>query len=218
MKNFLLNFLDYIYKKPCYFCKSAKSGVKMCDKCFDEMELKQTVCNKIINGCNIYIAGVYEKNLQKLIRGLKYHKQKDLAYYQAKFMCEFFKQLDISKKQFEIIPVPLYKTRRKKRGYNHMELVAIEFSKLSGFDYNFNLIERIKDTKPQYNLKTAQRKENLKNAFKINLNAYNNLPILLIDDITTTGTTFEQIILEFQKSNIYDITCFATTGVNCDFN
>ena len=60
--------------------------------------------------------------MQKLIRGVKYHNQKELAYFQAKFMAEYFKSLKLNK-NFTVVPVPLYKQRKKERGYNHMELL-----------------------------------------------------------------------------------------------
>jgi len=53
--------------------------------------------------------------------------------------------------------------------------------------------------------------ENLSCAFKINRDAMTNERILLIDDICTTGATFENIIAELKKNNINDIVCFATT-------
>ena len=118
----------------------------MCPECFDNLELSDLQPNRIIDGVNVFVCGVYEKNLQKLIRGLKYHKQKELAFYLAKFMYQYFSELGYEK-TFQVIPVPLHKNRIKKRKYNHMELVALEFSKLSGYDVNFELIKRIKDTK-----------------------------------------------------------------------
>jgi ComF family protein len=114
---------------------------------------------------------------------------------------------------FEIVPVPIFPKRKKKRKYNHMELVALEFSKLSGFEVNFELIKRIKDTKPQYNLNKAQRMLNLSKAFQVNPEKYNNKKILLIDDICTTGSTFEEMIRNLKEYGIDDITCFATTSV-----
>ena len=66
----------------------------MCEKCFNALEYSNFQPNRIINGVNIYCAGLYTKELQKLIRGLKYHKQKDLAYYQAKFMYEYFSKIE----------------------------------------------------------------------------------------------------------------------------
>lgn len=216
MKTFLVNLLDWIYKKKCYFCGSSKDCIKMCSNCFDEMEYLSVETNREILGCKVYCAGIYEQNLQKLIRGLKYHNQKDLAYFQAKFMFDYWQQLLNKYDDYQIVPVPLYKIREKKRKYNHMILVAEEFSKLSSYEINLELIKRIKDTKPQYRLNKLQRMDNLSNAFIVNKAALKSGKILLIDDICTTGSTFESIILELQKNGINDIVCFATTtpGIN----
>lgn len=212
MKNHLLNLLDWIYKKKCYFCGSSAESIKMCLECFDEMEyLPVGSSRRIFEIFNVYCCGAYEKNLQKLIRGLKYHKQRDLAFFQAKFMHDYWQQILNKEDFYHVVPIPLYKTREKQRKYNHMALVAEEFCKLTGYELNLNLVKRIKDTKPQYRLNKAQRMENLTNAFAIDKTAYNKQKILLIDDICTTGSTFESIITELQNNGINDIVCLATT-------
>lgn len=207
----MTNLLDWIYKKKCYFCGSSKESLNMCSSCFDEIEYLPIEANRQIAGINVYCAGIYENNLQKLIRGLKYHRQKDLAHYQAKIMYNYWKLLPDKKSDYQVVPIPLFKTREKNRKYNHMALVAEEFSKLSGYKTNLELVKRVKDTKPQYKLNRNQRMENLANAFIINKDKLLSGRILLIDDICTTGSTFESIIIELQKNGITDIVCFATS-------
>ena len=211
MKDFFVSLLDWIYKKKCYFCRSSKESVKMCSKCYDELEFLPVGANRRYFNYDIFCAGVYDKNLQKMIRGLKYHGQTDLAYYQAKFMWEYWQKLGITD-EFQIVPVPIYDKRKKQRKYNHMELVALEFAKLSGYEVNFEIIKRIKDTKPQYKLNKAQRVINLSNAFQVfPEKLISNKKLMIIDDICTTGSTFEEMIKTLNKANIQDIICFATT-------
>lgn len=211
MKSFLLDLLDWIYKKKCYFCKSSKESVKMCSDCFDELEFLPVQVNRKFKGVNIYCAGVYSKNLQKLIRGLKYHGQRELAYYLAKFMYEYWERLDLGD-DFQIVPVPIFPKREKKRKYNHMDLVAGELAKLGNFVVNTDIIKRTKDTKPQYKLNKSQRMENLSNAFSVDKSKLiEGKKLLIIDDICTTGSTFEEMIKEFNNAGIYDIVCFAAT-------
>lgn len=213
MKKIFDSFLNLIYRKKCYFCGNSKYSVKMCPVCYDKLEFKDVDANRIIDGVDIFTAGNYTKELQKLIRGLKYHKQIDLAYFQAKFMYDYFKKIEVLKdKDFQIIAVPLHKNRIKKRKYNHMELVCLEFARLCGFECNFDLVKRIKDTKPQYKLSRNQRLENLDKAFEVNKDFYNDKPLLLMDDICTTGATFEEIIKELKANGINDIVCFATSS------
>ena len=211
MKSFIEFLLDLIYRKKCYFCGKSKHSIKMCPDCYDKLEFSNFVTNRIINGVNIYCAGTYTKELQKLIRGLKYHKQKELACWQAKFMYDYFLHIDsLQNRDFEIVAVPLHPNRIRKRKYNHMELVCEEFAKLGGFECNFQLIKRIKDTKPQYNLNRKERMKNLAEAFLTDKNVYKNKPVLIMDDICTTGSTFEEMINSLKSTGINDITCFAT--------
>mgnify|MGYP001805961541 CR=1 FL=1 len=210
-KNFLNVLLDWIYKKKCYFCGSSKEALRMCSNCNEAMEYLPIAVNRCILGVDVYCSGVYDANLQKLIRGLKYHRQRDLAYFQAKFMYDYWMECVDKEEFYQVVPVPLFRTREKSRKYNHMNLVAEEFCKLSGYNLNLRLVERIKDTKPQYKLNKNQRMENLSNAFKINKNELLKGKILLLDDICTTGSTFENIIIELRNHGINEIACFATT-------
>lgn len=206
----LLNLLDWIYKKKCYFCNSSTEAVKMCTKCYETLDFLPVKVNRIIEGKKIYCAGIYSKNLQKMIRGLKYHKQRELAYYLAKFMSEYFEKIT-NKHDFEVVPVPIFYKREKTRKYNHMTLVGEEFCRLTQNTLNINLIKRIKDTKPQYKLKKFERIQNLTGAFKVDKEKYQGKTLLIIDDICTTGSTFEEMIKEFTKNKITDIICFAAT-------
>ena len=186
----------------------------MCPKCYEELQFTDLRPNRIIEGLNIYSCGVYEKVLQKLIRGLKYHKQKELAFYLAKFMYEYWTQLEISG-DFQVVPTPLHKNRMRKRKYNHMELVAVEFFKLSGYTLNTELIKRVKDTKPQYRLSRKERLQNLSQAFEVDSSKNLNKPVLILDDICTTGATFEEMINALKEQGIKNIVCMASSSPIC---
>ena len=212
MKKIFDLLLDLIYRKKCYFCGKSQSSLKMCPSCYNELCFSEYKPNRIVDGVNIYSCGIYEKHLQKLIRGLKYHNQKELAFYLAKFMYEYFSKLGIDS-EFQVIPTPLHKNRIKKRKYNHMELVSEEFCKYSDqFIYNPNLIFRIKDTKPQYRLSRKERLQNLSKAFCVDISQNLSKPILILDDICTTGATFEEMISTLKQSGINDIVCIAASN------
>lgn len=215
IKSLLNKLLDFIYKKKCYFCNKSKECVKMCSACYQELTHNDIKENRELLGVKIYSAGVYEKNLQKMIRGIKYHRQKELAYYMAKFMWEYFSNVMEKyniEPSFQVVPIPLHKNRQKQRGYNHMELVASEFCNLSGLEPNFELVKRIKATKPQYKLPYTKKMENLKGAFSVDkTKLIKGKPVLIIDDICTSGATFTSIISELQANDIKDIICFAAS-------
>ena len=160
MINFFKQLLDFLYEKRCYLCKKPDKEHWVCEKCFDKLldeELNRDMNINVRNGVPFYYSGFYTNNLQKLIRGIKYHRHKELASDIARFMFDYWSGFENNSSDYVIVPVPLHPKRHKKRGYNHMELVGEELAKLTGYALNFELISRIKDTKPQYGLKYYER-------------------------------------------------------------
>lgn len=211
MINFFVQLLDLVYKKRCYFCKSTKENSVMCSKCYDEIELLSPKPIMSIDEVPVYSAVVYAKHAQKMIRAIKYHNKPELAKFQAKLMSDFWQTVFSKEETYAVLPVPLFKTREKKRKYNHMLLCATEFAALCGYSVKNDLIIRVKDTKPQYKLTIPEREKNLHSAFEAFKENYAGENILIIDDILTTGSTLREIITELKKSGITKITCFTTS-------
>lgn len=212
--NIFEQLLDLIYKKRCYFCRRTSENTVMCKSCYDQIEILSP--SPLVDfddsvGAPVFSASIYGKNIQKLIRGVKYHNQRELALFQARLMFEFWQNVQEKNSDYAIVPVPLFKSRERKRRYNHMLLVAKEFSKLSGYEVKNDLIKRIKNTKPQYKLSIEERKNNLHGAFEVDKTGYNNENILLIDDIYTTGSTLFEMVKEMRKAGIEKITCLTTS-------
>lgn len=212
--NIFEQLLDLIYKKRCYFCRKTSESTVMCKSCYDQIDVLPPSSLQDFDGIvgvPVFSASIYGKNIQKLIRGVKYHNQRELALFQARLMFEFWENVQEKNSDYAIVPVPLFKSRERKRRYNHMLLVAKEFSKLSGYEVKNDLIKRIKNTKPQYKLTTEERKNNLHGAFEVNKTKYNGENILLIDDIYTTGSTLSEMVKELRRSDIEKITCLTTS-------
>lgn len=98
--------------------------------------------------------------------------------------------------QYDIItPVPLHSKRKLERGYNQAEQV-LKLVKYKQIEYNNNILEKVKNIKPQSTKSGAEREQNTKNAFRIkNENAKKIIKqknMLIFDDIYTTGSTFNE--------------------------
>ncbi len=215
MIKFLSKIINLLYKKRCYFCGKSEDDSIMCNSCFGKTEFLPYKKFKTLDGVDIYCAAVYKNNIKKLIRGLKYHNQRELAYFQAKIMYDYWENLRISENEFLLVPVPLFPDREKHRKYNHMLLVAKEFEKLSQGRCTTaeQLIKRIKNTKPQYKLSRKEREENLKDAFELieGFEMFKDKNILILDDIFTTGVTLREMVKTFQSHGFENIVCFTTS-------
>lgn len=92
-----------------------------------------------------------------------------------------------------LVPVPVHKSRLRRRGYNQAELIAKELSEQSGFPLAAGLLVRRYDTKPQKELSRQNRRKNLRGAFICEQSEdwlyLSRKCAIIIDDIYTTGST-----------------------------
>jgi len=202
MNNFIKQLLDWIYRKKCYICGKETSTVSVCDKCIAKVELNPLQPLNNVHLLEVYSASIYTSSMRELIRGLKYHNKRDLAKPIAQIMYNYWKSLKINRTNFEIVPMPLHPKRKKERGYNQVLLVAEEFSKLTGYTINTKIVKRIRNTEPQYRLSKVERKKNLEGAFEVNAKEHKGKKLLILDDITTTGATLEELKNTFENEDI----------------
>ena len=90
-----------------------------------------------------------------------------------------------------IVPVPLDPARRRARGYNQSEELARELAALWGRPLATELA-RGRETRPQVGLDRLARRENVRGAFVWRGDPLVDRPLLLVDDVMTTGATAEE--------------------------
>ncbi len=202
----LEKFLDLIYKHKCIICGCSKNNNLLCKNCSKDINFLSTFPHKIYNSIPIYSATLYSSAVKKLIQIFKFQHRKKVSIILAELLYSYFKKLKLNN-NFVIIYPDSFFIKNLTRGYEHMYLVAHEFSNLSGFKLYKHSVKKIKNTIPQY--KAKNRINNIKGAFEINKKYISKLKqkqILLIDDIITSGATIEEIINVLQKENINNIT------------
>lgn len=109
--------------------------------------------------------------------------------------------------------VPLHSTDRRRKGFNHSELLARELATMLQVPY-VPLLEKLYATKPQKSLTAHQRSGNLLGAFEVNDPTL--LPgrtLLLVDDVITTGATLDEcakMLKIYGAEAVYAVTAAAT--------
>ena len=114
-----------------------------------------------------------------------------------------------------IVPVPMYKKKQRRRGYNQAETFAKELSKQTGIPVRSDFIQRVRDTAPQKGLGEVQRKNNLKKAFHTGKNVVQYSCAMVVDDIYTTGSTAEAVAQELIKQGTHRV-CLLTICIGGD--
>ena len=154
------------------------------------------VCRRIERPFERAVAyGSYDGGLRELIHLLKYNGVRPAAAVLGRMLAEAMASLrsDFEQPPILVVPVPLFKGKRRLRGFNQAELIAqaaLKQLKDERLQIRVDLLQRIRDTHSQIGLTSHQRRENLRGAFAVECTAeITGRDIILLDDVYTTGTT-----------------------------
>lgn len=89
-----------------------------------------------------------------------------------------------------VVPIPLARGRRLRRGYNQAEIAARVVARRLGLPCEPGWLRRVRETPAQAGLTAEARASNLRDAFRA-ADLRSNVRVLVVDDVTTTGATFE---------------------------
>lgn len=143
----------------------------------------------------------YEKigSVQHLIHELKYNGQEQISTFLGNWLgselqsIEDFRNIDV------VIPVPIHKKRLKTRGYNQVHGFGRAIANCLEAGFRESVIIKTRNTVKQSKLNQSQRISEDNSPYLLNESLKEGLNILLVDDVTTTGTTLVLCARELQK-------------------
>ena len=222
-------FVKSVYNPEwrCLSCgKEIFDGQKFCQKCLDSLPYNDRyICNhcgrKVIapepycSTCKGKLTSidmarsffVYEKPVSNMIQGFKYSNKQYLSDYFASCLSKIYFN-NYFRADF-LVYVPMTKKAEQKRGYNQSRLLCEGLSKIVNVPILDCLVKE-KETKRQATLTKTERLKNLEKAFKVvDKKSVKDKVLVLVDDVTTTGSTAEVIAERLKKAgakNVYLIT------------
>lgn len=221
---------DLLYPPKCFSCKEIiAKDTQLCPRCQSQVRyVKEPACLRcgkpldyegkaVCYDCQgqthafsrNYSPLIYEGVAKRMMYDFKYNHRKQMAEYFGRIIIESFGGV-LSGYRFDgIVPVPLHKSRQRQRGYNQAELIANVIGEYLGVNVYPSYLVREKKTRPQKELNDDQRKNNMKNAFLIGRNEVQLNQILLVDDIYTTGTTFDAAAEVLRDYGAREVICIA---------
>lgn len=197
MENKLVQFiLDLLFPSFCVGCNT--EGSILCAACRNTIVIQRIPTRPTGRSSlsMLYAATEYreQKIVSRLIGALKYHGVKHAAVHCADILTAHLRLVQFApQKDYLVTAVPLHKKRMRERGFNQAELIAKNIAAHYKIPYAPRILARTLHTIPQTEVRErAKRLENVKGAFVCyNAKTVRGKYIVLIDDVTTTGATFE---------------------------
>jgi ComF family protein len=200
------DFFALFFPNYCLGCNDGlvKGEDILCTRCLAELpklDYYQTDDNPIVNR---FIGRVPMKHgwalfkfqkegiVQNLLHQLKYNNHPEVGIKLGKIL-----SMNLVKNGFErefdlLIPVPLHRNRRRKRGYNQSAMIAKGIEEVLHVPFNDSIMIRAAATNTQTKKSKIERWENVSNAFQLaSPLLVSGKRILLVDDVITTGATIE---------------------------
>ncbi len=107
-----------------------------------------------------------------------------------------------------LIPIPISHKRRKERGYNQCELLVDALAKLGQYEKRLDILFRSTHTERQTLKNREDRIKNTQDIFSA-VSISLRHPIILIDDVTTTGSTFAEARNALIRAGYTDVRAMA---------
>lgn len=148
---------------------------------------------------------LHKPPVSQSIYQFKYHNQREFGKYYAREMVRQYSGLIREWNPDFIIPIPLHKRRRRKRGFNQSQIMADEIGKLMDIPVDATVLKRVRYTNPQKILDPLSRQKNLHNAFKVEGNVNYMHTVIIIDDIYTTGNTLDEAAKTLKNAGVQNV-------------
>lgn len=194
--------IKYIAPHQCIGCET--EGTLWCAPCrtrYTLCDLRCYICRKLTpsghalcRGCvgrspftTVFVATQYTEDPKKLIHLLKFERAKEAADIVARYMTE---KIALPQLSLTIVPVPTATNRVRTRGYDQVALIARALARHTGYAYAPLLARQ--GQKRQVGQSREERKMQTGMSYRVTpRDLPKTQPILLVDDVITTGSTLE---------------------------
>lgn len=227
LKDIFSFILNLIYPSKCVLCNKiiVRNKEHICGTC--KKNLKSDTKIRYLKGLTDSKSKIikcispfkYTGDIKNAIWRFKFRGYKNYSEFFAEMIAEAI-QNNFKDIKFDYITfVPLRKSRKRDRGYNQAECLAVDLSSIISVPCK-DLLVKVKKTEIQHTLSLVYRLENVKGAFAIKLGEKMNVKnknILLCDDIITSGSTLSECaktLIENGAKSVYCCTIAYISKVN----
>ena len=217
-----MSLWDFLFPPVCPHCgTSVATQGDWCETCFKDLLHIRHVPQKFLHYVDdVCVLADYRGGLKSMIYDVKFNEKKEQSKGAAPFLASYnfymkYDGFNIANGNCKtiydyIVPVPSSETKKKKRGYNQVDLFFKKWAYALGkidrpyFEW-FDCIYKFDTSNDMWSLTHKERHQNIDNAFVIKAE-YKDIDvsqkrILIVDDIYTTGATIESVAKVLRSYN-----------------
>ncbi|HKV62885.1 MAG TPA: ComF family protein [Candidatus Acidoferrum sp.] len=132
---------------------------------------------------------------------LKFEQIEPLGTWFAERLAELVKTEPDALAADVVVPVPLHRQRERERGYNQAALLSRSLAKRLRLPHKAVLLTRLRARADKHLLSLEERWESVRGAFATRPGSQvDNLRVLLVDDVLTTGATLDACARAFRDA------------------
>ncbi|MEO1691467.1 MAG: ComF family protein [Cyanobacteria bacterium J06631_6] len=214
--------LSVFLESRCQFCDRS-TAESLCESCYQKLssyQLSKSDRQKLDRSQSVYAWGRYDGQLKRAIALMKYQNQPEIGSLLGTELGKAWIDSRLLRRspKITVVPIPMHQQKQQERGFNQAEVIARSFCQVTGYGLNTQALIRIRATEAMFNLKsTVARAKNLQGAFKVG-SKLPKYPVLLVDDIYTTGTTVKEAtkVLQQYKIEVIGVAVAAKAAVDIE--
>ncbi|MFC0676303.1 ComF family protein [Lysobacter korlensis] len=142
---------------------------------------------------------VYARPLDRLLPRYKFHDDLAAGRLLAQLMTQ---ALASAPRPDALIPVPLHRSRLRRRGYDQALELARPLAGALGLPLIAEALVRTRATDAQSCLSASHRRRNLRDAFAVRPGARLPAHVVLVDDVMTTGATLQAAASALRRAGV----------------
>lgn len=217
-----MSLWDFLFPPVCPHCgTSVATQGDWCETCFNDLLHIRHVPHKFLHYVDdVCVLADYRGGLKSMIYDVKFNEKKEQSKGAAPFLASYnfymnYDEFNIVQGNCKtiydyIVPVPSSEMKKKKRGYNQVDLFFKKWAYLlekidKPYFVWLDCIYKFDTSNDMWSLTHKERHQNIDNAFVMKADYkdidFSTKRILIVDDIYTTGATIEAVAKVLRSYN-----------------